>query len=429
MNSYEYLLDLALILLSTKVLGLLTRRVCMPQVVGALLAGLILGPACLGVLKGTEFIHQVSEIGVIVLMFCAGLETDIQELKRTGKASFIIAFLGVLVPLAGGFGIAWIFNRPGMIESTATASIMLQNIFIGVILTATSVSITVETLKEMGKLNTKAGNAILGAAIIDDILGIIALTIITSLADSSVNVWMVFAKILGFFVFVGVGGYLIHTLFQKWVKGYERDLRRFVIIAFVICLIFSYCAEKFFGVADITGAFFAGLIITNTTHTNYIERRFGILSYILLSPVFFASIGIQVELPKMDAMILLFAVLLVIVAVLTKVVGCGLGAKLCHYSNQDALRIGMGMVSRGEVALIVASKGNAVGLMSPSLLGPVVVVVVITTIISPVLLKMTFHSKKTSEEYMENGHARAVERDYENEHSMKDTARYVGDKK
>ena len=341
-------------------------------------------------------------------MFCAGLETDIQELKRTGKASFIIAFLGVLVPLAGGFGIAWIFNRPGMIESTATASIMLQNIFIGVILTATSVSITVETLKEMGKLNTKAGNAILGAAIIDDILGIIALTIITSLADSSVNVWMVFAKILGFFVFVGVGGYLIHTLFQKWVKGYERDLRRFVIIAFVICLIFSYCAEKFFGVADITGAFFAGLIITNTTHTNYIERRFGILSYILLSPVFFASIGIQVELPKMDAMILLFAVLLVIVAVLTKVVGCGLGAKLCHYSNQDALRIGMGMVSRGEVALIVASKGNAVGLMAPSLLGPVVVVVVITTIISPVLLKMTFHSKKTSEEYMENGHARAV---------------------
>ena len=429
MNSYEYLLDLALILLSTKVLGLLTRRVCMPQVVGALLAGLILGPACLGVLKGTEFIHQVSEIGVIVLMFCAGLEADIQELKRTGKASFIIAFLGVLVPLAGGFGIAWIFNRPGMIESTATASIMLQNIFIGVILTATSVSITVETLKEMGKLNTKAGNAILGAAIIDDILGIIALTIITSLADSSVNVWMVFVKILGFFVFVGVGGYLIHTLFQKWVKGYERDLRRFVIIAFVICLIFSYCAEKFFGVADITGAFFAGLIITNTTHTNYIERRFGILSYILLSPVFFASIGIQVELPKMDAMILLFAVLLVIVAVLTKVVGCGLGAKLCHYSNQDALRIGMGMVSRGEVALIVASKGNAVGLMSPSLLGPVVVVVVITTIISPVLLKMTFHSKKTSEEYMENGHARAVERDYENAHSMKDTARYVGDKK
>ena len=132
-----------------------------------------------------------------------------------------------------------------MLESAAGTSLILQNVFIGVILTATSVSISVETLKEMGKLNTRAGNAILGAAIIDDILGIIALTVITSLADSSVNVWLVFGKILGFFVFIGVGGYIIHVLFQKWVKGYERDLQRFVILAFVICLVFSYCAEEF----------------------------------------------------------------------------------------------------------------------------------------------------------------------------------------
>ena len=191
-----------------------------------------------------------------------------------------------------------------------------------------------------------------------------------------------------------MGGYLIHILFQKWVKGYERDLRRFVILAFVICLLFSYCAEEFFGVADITGAFFAGLIITKTTHTNYIARRFGILSYIFLSPVFFANIGLQVELPKMSTMIVVFAVALVIVAVLTKIVGCGLGAKMCHYSNQDCVRIGMGMISRGEVALIVAAKGNALGLMAPELLGPVVIVVVITTIISPILLKLTFREKK-----------------------------------
>lgn len=413
MDSYTYLLDLALILISTKLLGLLTRRVKMPQVVGALLAGLILGPACLGILKETEFIHQVSEIGVIVLMFCAGLETDIGELKRTGKASFIIALMGVLIPLVGGYGIAWIFNRPGMIESTATASTTLQNFFIGVILTATSVSISVETLKEMGKLNTKAGNAILGAAVIDDILGIIALTVITSLADPSVNVAMVFVKIIGFFVFVGVGGYIIHAVFQKWVQGYKRDLQRFVIVSFVICLLFSYCAEQFFGVADITGAFFAGLIITNTTHTNYIARRFNILSYILLSPVFFASIGIQVELPEMSSMLIAFSVILVLVAVLTKVVGCGLGAKMCHYSNKNAIRIGTGMISRGEVALIVAAKGDSVGLMSASLLGPVVVVVVITTIISPILLKLAFaHSKKKiqePEEYVSNDLAKVYE--------------------
>lgn len=425
MNSYDYLLDLALILLSTKLFGLLTRRVRMPQVVGALLAGLILGPACLGILEQTEFIKQTSEIGVIVLMFCAGLETDINELKKSGKASFIIALLGVLVPLVGGFGVAAFFNRPGLVTSTAEASVFLQNVFIGVILTATSVSISVETLKEMGKLNTKAGNAILGAAVIDDVLGIVALTIITSLADSSVNVAMVFLKILGFFVFVGVGGYLIHILFEKWVRGYERDLQRFVIIAFVICLIFSYCAEEFFGVADITGAFFAGLIITKTTHTNYISRRFGILSYIFLSPVFFANIGLQVVLPDMDAMIVLFAVMLVVIAVLTKIVGCGLGAKLCHYTNQDCVRIGMGMISRGEVALIVAAKGNSVGLMSPNILGPVVIVVIITTIVSPILLKMSF-SAKEKPEYVENQlaqHIGVVEKN-----PKLDKARFVGQK-
>ena len=231
MESYGYLLDLALILLSTKVFGLITRRVKLPQVVGALLAGLIL-------LHQTDFIYQVSEIGVIVLMFCAGLETDVDELKKSGKASFVIALLGVIVPLLGGFAVAAYFNRPGMLEPAADVSVILQNVFIGVILTATSVSISVETLKEMGKLNTKAGNAILGAAIIDDILGIVALTIITSLADSSVNVALVFIKIIGFFIFVGVGGYLLHIIFQKWVKGYERDLQRFVILAFVICYCF-----------------------------------------------------------------------------------------------------------------------------------------------------------------------------------------------
>ena len=426
MESYGYLLDLALILLSTKVFGLITRRVKLPQVVGALLAGLILGPACIGVLHQTDFIYQVSEIGVIVLMFCAGLETDVDELKKSGKASFVIALLGVIVPLLGGFAVAAYFNRPGMLEPAADVSVILQNVFIGVILTATSVSISVETLKEMGKLNTKAGNAILGAAIIDDILGIVALTIITSLADSSVNVALVFIKIIGFFIFVGVGGYLLHIIFQKWVKGYERDLQRFVILAFVICLLFSYCGEEFFGVADITGAFFAGLIITKTTHTTYIARRFGILSYILLSPVFFANIGLQVELPSMSPMIIGFAVTLVIVAVLTKVVGCGAGAKLCKYSNKDCIRIGAGMVSRGEVALIVAAKGNAIGLISADLMGPIVIVVVITTIISPILLKMTFSEKDHKDEgndFVESDLMKQLE-EYDEE-MEKEQSRYV----
>lgn len=392
MESYDFLMDLALILLSTKLLGLLTKKVHMPQVVGALLAGLILGPAALNILRETDFIHQMSEIGVIVLMFCAGLETDIDELKKCGKASFIIALCGVIVPLIGGFAVAWFFNRPGMIESTASTSLFLQNMFIGVILTATSVSITVETLKEMGRLNTEAGNAILGAAIIDDILGIIALTLITSMADNRVNIIIVLLKIAGFLALIAIGGLLFHKFYRRWVNHYKNNMRRFVIIAFAICLLTAYAAEKYFGVADITGAYFAGLMITKTTKTQYVAKRFDTLSYILLSPVFFASIGLQVVLPDMSPIIIWFAAALVIIAVLTKVAGCGLGAKVCGYKNKDCVRIGAGMISRGEVALIVASKGNSVGLMGSALLGPVVIVVVITTIIAPILLKATFAS-------------------------------------
>lgn len=394
--SYNFLFDIALILISTKLLGLLTKKISMPQVVGALLAGLLLGPAIFNVLRETDFLTQVSELGVIVLMFAAGLETDMKELKKTGKASFVIALLGVLLPLAGGFLLAHFFNEgePG------GASPFLQNIFIGVILTATSVSITVETLKELGKLSTKAGNAILGAALIDDILGIIALTVVTSLADSSVSIWWVLAKIVLFFVFAAVAGFLFYKLFSLWTARANKDLRRFVIVAFVFCLLMAFCAEHFFGVADITGAFIAGLIISNTQRTKYIASRFDTLSYLLLSPIFFASIGIKVVLPEMTGSILVFSILLVIVAVLTKIVGCGLGAKLCKFTNRESLQIGTGMVSRGEVALIVASKGEAVGLMSGAFFGPVVIMVVITTIITPILLKIVFRKGKNQQQQL-----------------------------
>ncbi|EJT6502920.1 cation:proton antiporter [Clostridium perfringens] len=390
MLSYEFLFDLALILISTKLFGLITKKVRMPQVVGALVAGVILGPAVLNVLSETEFIQKLAELGVIVLMFTAGLETDINQLKKTGKASFIIAVLGVIIPLAGGFFIASIFNKGNDVNT------ILQNVFIGIILTATSVSITVETLKEMGKLNTRAGNAILGAAIIDDILGIIALTITTSLADPSINVIMVLAKIVMFFIFAGFAGYLFHWAFIKLDERYQRDLRRFVIIAFVFCLLLSFCAEEFFGVADITGAFIAGLVISDSNRSKYLNSRFETLSYMLLSPIFFASIGIKVQLTAMTKTIFIFAILLLLVAILSKILGCALGAKLCRYSNREAIQIGTGMISRGEVALIVANKGIAMGLMLPEFLAPVVIVVVVTTIVTPILLKVVFNNKSKS---------------------------------
>lgn len=392
MESYGFLMDLALILISTKVLGLITKRIQMPQVVGALLAGLILGPAMLNILQETEFISQVSELGVIVLMFTAGLETDIQELKKAGVKSFVIALIGVIVPLIGGFGVSYFFNREMM--SDVTSSLFLQNVFIGVILTATSVSITVETLKELGRLNTAAGNAILGAAVIDDILGIIALTVVTTFAGTDVSVISVLLKIVAFFVIAFVCGILFYFAFNKWMNHYNRDKRRFVIVAFVFCLLLSYVAEVYFGVADITGAYLAGLIISDTSRTKYIASRFEVVSYMLLSPMFFASIGIEVVLPEMSTNLILFSISLVIIAVLTKVVGCGLGAKVCGYTNEESLQIGVGMVSRGEVALVVASKGAAVGLMSATYFGPVVIVVVATTILAPILLKLVFKKDK-----------------------------------
>ncbi len=390
MENYSYLISIALILLSTKVLGLFSKKIKLPQVVGALLAGVILGPACLGWVQSTEMLGSLSEIGVIVLMFAAGLETDIHEMKRSGKASFIIALLGVLVPLAGGAAVAYFFN------DSVDGNVLLQNIFIGIILTATSVSITVETLKEMGKLSTRAGNAILGAAIIDDVLGIIALTVVISMADSSVSIGMVLLKILGFFVFTFVAAVGYHYAFKKWTDNSPVKLRRYVVISFVFCLVLSYCAEVFFGVADITGAFFAGLALSGTAKSDYITKRFDTLSYMLLSPIFFASIGLKVILPDMNMKIILFTVMICLISVITKIIGCGLGAKLCKYSNKEAVQIGMGMVSRGEVALIVANKGSAVGLMSDEFFAPIVIMVVLTTIITPVLLKIVFKDKDTN---------------------------------
>lgn len=389
-EAYKFLMDLALILLSTKLLGLVTKKLHMPQVVGALLAGLILGPGVLGFITQTDYIGKTAEVGVVLLMFCAGMETDVHELKKCGKASFVIALIGVVVPLIGGYFAASAFNRPGVLESDATCSIFLQNMFIGVILTATSVSITVETLKELGKLNTRSGNAILGAAVIDDILGIIALTIITSMADSSVKISIVLLKIVAFFIFAGVAGFLFYKFFTWWSGRVPHGMHRHTIVAFVFCLLMAFAAETFFGVADITGAYIAGIVISMCKKEKYLEERFDVLSYLYLSPIFFASIGLKVVLPEMSGTIIAFAVVLTIVAILTKMVGCGLGAKLCRYQNYQAVRIGVGMISRGEVALIVASKGAALGLMGSQLMGPVVIVVIITTIIAPILLKPAF---------------------------------------
>ena len=390
--SYRYLLDLALILLSTKVLSLVTKRFKLPQVVGSLLAGLILGPAVLNIIHETDFIKQLAEVGVIVLLFNAGLESNLSEFKKSGKTSFIVAVMGVMIPLIGGTILAYCINH-GKVENV---SVFVQNIFIGSVLTATSVSITVETLRELGKVSTSVGNIIVGAAIIDDVLGMLVLTIITSLAGSSVSVIKVIVKIVGFFIFSIIVGIITYKLFNKWVDKYDIVKRRFVIVSFVICLLLSFSAEEFFGVADITGAYIAGLVLSSNKETIYITKRFETLSYILLSPVFFASVGLNVKLPDLNGEIVIITIALIVVAILTKIIGCGLGAKLCGYNNMESIQIGSGMVTRGEVTLIIASKGLALGLMSSYFLTPVILMVVFTSIFTPILLKIVFSKDKSS---------------------------------
>ena len=393
---YGFLLDLALILVSTKILGLITRRYQMPQVVGALLAGLLLGPAVLGVLQPSDFLTSIAELGVIVIMFSAGMDTNLQDLKKTGKAGMIVALCGVLIPLALGTILMIFFNRG---ELSYPGNKLLQNIFMGTILTATSVSITVETLKEIGKLSTRVGNTILAAALIDDILGLVCLTIVTSMAGADVNVGIVLLKILLFFVFaavVAVGALWLFKWYDQRVE--DRNLRRFPVLAFVLCLLMAFAAEELFGVADIIGAFAAGLIVANTSKGNYIASKFSPISYLLLTPVFFANIGLKVELPKMNATIVIFAVLLAVVAIGSKLIGCGLGARFCGFHLRQCVQVGCGMACRGEVALIVANKGMAMGMLNPVFFGPIIIMVVCCAVLTPIMLKFAFKGDSAYED-------------------------------
>ncbi len=382
---YHFLLDMAIILISTKILGIFSKKVKMPQVVGALLAGVIMGPAVLNIIHESDFIKKLAELGVIVLMFSAGMEMDLKELKNSGKSGMLTAALGVLFPLVGGFLAAMIFNGGGAVSGKT----FLQNVFVGVVLTATSVSITVETLKELGRLNSKSGTIILSAALIDDVLGIMLLTLITGMSDNSVNILGVLGKIAAFFVLAIIVGIVFYKVFEKFTSE-RKERRRYVLIAFVFCLILSYIAEHYFGVADITGAFIAGVVLSNTKQVHFINRRFDILSYMLIAPMFFASVGLSIEKLEINGTMLLLTLVLLIVAIITKIIGCGLGAILSGCSTKESVQVGVGMISRGEVALIVANKGLMLGLMPGLFTAPLVLVVVITTIVTPILLKIIF---------------------------------------
>lgn len=393
--NYEFLLWIALILISTKVLGLLCKAVNLPEVVGALLAGVILGPSALNLMSmqgdtGT-LLSYVAEMGVIFLMFSAGLDTDLKELKANLGASFVTALIGVIVPLIGGMiGYALYFG-----EDLTNYDQMLQSLFVGVVLTATSVSITVETLREMGKLSGKVGMTILGAAIIDDILGMIVLAVVSSMKDTSVKPAAVLIKIVLYFVLILV--LFLATTHLEFAFSKNDHKRRVAIFAIAFCFILAYVSEVGFGIADITGAYFAGVMLCRSKIRDYVDIKIHDVSTVFFSCIFFASVGLKVTMGGMTLKIWLFAVILTVIAIITKMIGCGLGAKICKFTWKESLQTGVGMISRGEVALIVAEKGRQVGLISEDLFAPIILVVIITTLITPILLKVVFKGDKSAE--------------------------------
>lgn len=385
MQSYTIFRDIAVILVAAKLCSILARKVKAPQVVGEIIAGLLIGPCILGWVAQSDFISQMAEIGVIILMFSAGLETDIKDLLKTGPVAFAIACMGVIVPLIGGTLLYMVFYGFSPIGSDE----FYKALFTGTILTATSVSITVQALREMGHLKGKIGTTIVSAAVIDDVIGIIVLTFVIGLKTPDSSVGKVVINTVLFFAVSGIGGFIAYKLFRLFDSKYPHT-RRIPIIGLALCLFMAYAAETFFGIADITGAYVAGIILCSIRDSEYIAEKMDINSYMIFGPLFFASIGLKTNIESFNMTILVFSIAFVVVGMITKIIGCGLAAKLCRNSWLDSAKIGVGMMARGEVALIVAQKGLAVGMLTPVYFTSVILLIIVSSILSPILLKYLY---------------------------------------
>lgn len=400
MEFYDVLLPLALILFLSKILGIFCKKIGIPQVVSMLLAGLILGLLnkipnfSLFGESGLEGLNFIAKIGVVLIMFSAGLETDLKQIKATGVAAIVITILGVIIPLGLGFVVATLFNGG---FANMSKEQMMSNLFYGTILTATSVSVTVATLKELGKLQSKVGTSIISAAILDDIIGVILLSFVIGMSNSSTssseNPWKVIVMTILFFVFIFICGIIIRKIFAYLDKK-EHHHRRIPIFGLVICFLFAYLAEKVFGVADITGAFFAGLILSSNKERNYIDRRSEIVSYLIFTPVFFANIGMTTDFSALNASMIGFGSCFVIAGLLGKLIGCGVGALICKFTMKESVRVGLGMMARAEVCLICAQKGIDSGLVDSAIMPFILIMIILTSFITPLLLKLTYKGEK-----------------------------------
>lgn len=388
METYMIFKDLAILIFSAKVIGLLMQKIKIPQVVGEILAGLLVGPCLLGWVQPTDFLAEMSEIGVVLLMFSTGLGTNLKQLIKVGPMAFLIACCGVFIPLASGTLLYGAFYGMGAVGTES----FYKAVFIGVILTATSVSITAKVLLEMNKVNTKVGTTLIGAAVIDDVIGVIVLTGVLGISTGKGSISNVLVKTLLFLIFAVVAGIVLYKVANVYFSKHGRSHRE-SIFSLALCFGMAFVAEHFFGIADITGAYLAGLIFCSLKDAEYIESKMEVGDYLFFSPVFFASIGLKTSFDGLDKSFLLFCVCFVAVALISKVAGCGLASKIGGFDWNDSLKIGIGMMTRGEVALVVASKGLSAGLVEPVIFTAVIVLILTSSILTPVLLKILYNKE------------------------------------
>ncbi len=395
MEVYEILLPLAIILVVSKVLMKCCEKIRFPAVIGMLLSGILVGliryipGQTVLTATGMEGLAFFAKIGVILILFTAGLETDLQKIKSIGGPAVVITVAGVAVPMALGFLVATLCNGG---FGALTKETLLQNLFYGTILTATSVSVTVATLREAGKLDSKVGTTIVAAAIIDDILGIVVLSFVLALKGdgaAAVGPTVVVIRTLLYFVAVAIVAFLASKFFTVLDRRFEHH-RLVPIMGIAFCFIIAYASEKWFGIADITGAYIVGLILSGNKDSHYIDRKADIMGYMLFVPIFFANIGISTEFSDISVSFLAFGALFILAGMAGKFLGCGAAALACGYKPQDAARVGLGMMARAEVALVTAQKGVEYGVIHSSIMPFVVALILITSFVTPLLLHASY---------------------------------------
>lgn len=378
-----FLLEIGILLLGANIGGIISKKLKQPAVLGQILVGIVLG---MGFMEMSEFINHISEIGVILLMFIAGLETDVDELKASGASSTTIAIAGVVFPVVLVGGGAYFLTGDWIIS-----------LFLGIISTATSVSISVQTLQEMGFLKTKQGVGILGAAIIDDIIGIILLTLMIGIVRPGANsgIGIVILKIVLFFVIALILGSILVKVLER-VSPAMNIKNRIVSYAIIACLGLAFLSEEM-GVAAITGAYFAGVIFSMTPYHHKVSHDVQLIASTFFTPIFFVGIGLGVDVGSMATALGLGLVILILGSI-GKIFGCGLGAKMMGFNNKHSLQIGIGMVPRAEVAIIITNLGVQIGILGQKEFGAIIMMVVATTLITPSLLKWSFKDEVSKEQ-------------------------------